>query len=465
MLIELGGQDVLPMHMPGHKRDLREFPWLAAPCGAFDITEIEGFDDLNSPHGVLRDMLARISSLWGSRRSFLSVCGSTSALFAALSVAGDGGVLVARNCHRSVFNAAERLKLRLECVMPPVVGELGICGSVRPDDIAARLDETGCKAVVITSPTYEGVMSDIAGIAKAAHERGALLIVDAAHGAHLGLYGVFPDGGMKEADIVVSSLHKTLPALTQTAVLHLFSERADEESVAAAMAAFGTSSPSYPLMASVCGMLDYMEKKGEARLRSLSSELAQFGHEMRKLRHLSLPFAEEKTYDGIFAIDHSKLYIDCIKCGYGGFELKRRLRREFGIELESASAAGALAYATIGDGKESFDRLADALVRCDAAPDAAARREVSPRAVAFGERAEEGSCSRLTRERVPLAEAEGRTAAESVWVYPPGVPVLLAGERVTGECVRALSDALAAGGEVASPRGRLDGGLLVFSRG
>ena len=79
MLIELGGQDVLPMHMPGHKRDLREFPWLAAPCGAFDITEIEGFDDLNSPHGVLRDMLARISSLWGSRRSFLSVCGSTSA--------------------------------------------------------------------------------------------------------------------------------------------------------------------------------------------------------------------------------------------------------------------------------------------------------------------------------------------------------------------------------------------------
>ena len=186
---------------------------------------------------------------------------------------------------------------------------------------------------------------------------------------------------------------------------------------------------------------------------------------MRKLRHLSLPFAEGKTCEDIFAIDHSKLYIDCIKCGYGGFELKRRLRREFGIELESASVAGALAYATIGDGKESIDRLANALVRCDAAPDAAVRREVSPRAVAFGERAEEGPCSRLTRECVPLAEAEGRTAAESVWVYPPGVPVLLAGERVTGECVRALSDALAAGGEVASPRGRLDGGLLVFSCG
>ena len=233
----LDGQ--IPMHMPGHKRDLDEFPWLGMPLGKCDVTEISGFDDLYAPEGVLADILARLAALWGSRRAFLSVNGSTGAVFAALSLAGRNGVLAARNCHRSVFAAVKELGIRTEYVFPRTVSGRGFLGSVSPEDIAARLDETGCGAVVVTSPTYEGVMSDIAGIARAAHERGAVLIVDCAHGAHLGLSDAFPDGGVREgADIVVSSLHKTLPALTQTAVLHVCSDRVSEDAAASAIAAF-----------------------------------------------------------------------------------------------------------------------------------------------------------------------------------------------------------------------------------
>lgn len=108
----LDGQ--IPMHMPGHKRDLDEFPWLGMPLGKCDVTEISGFDDLYAPEGVLADILARLAALWGSRRAFLSVNGSTGAVFAALSLAGRNGVLAARNCHRSVFAAVKELGIRTE---------------------------------------------------------------------------------------------------------------------------------------------------------------------------------------------------------------------------------------------------------------------------------------------------------------------------------------------------------------
>lgn len=255
----LSAENVLPMHMPGHKRNLREFPWLGETGGAFDATETEGLDDLHAPAGAIARILGRAEKLWGSRRTFLSVNGSTGGIFAVLAACGNGGVLAARNCHRSVFNAASYLGLRTEYVIPPTVGEYGFFGSVGAAEVGKRLDETGCKAVVVTSPTYEGVLSDTEAIAEQAHARGAVLILDAAHGAHFGLSDAF--SGNSGADVVVTSLHKTLPSLTQTALVHVMSDRVDVAAVSAAMSAFVTSSPSYILMAGVEKMLDYLEKK------------------------------------------------------------------------------------------------------------------------------------------------------------------------------------------------------------
>ena len=466
-LLAFGEENVLPMHMPGHKRDTERFPWLKPLGGAYDITEIEGFDDLSAPHGVLAALTERLAAMWGSRRAFLSVNGSTGAIFAALSLAGENGVLAARNSHRSVFNAIDRLKLHAEYVMPRTVPGRSFFGSVAPEDVGRRLDETGCKAVVVTSPTYEGVVSDVRAIAKEAHARGAMLILDAAHGAHFGLCGAFPEGGAEcGADIVVSSLHKMLPALTQTAVMHICSERADAEKAAAAMSAFSTSSPSYVLMASVDGMLSFLETDGEKTLRHLAADIAAFRLKAKSFRHLEVFDGEAENCPEIYKIDASKIYIDCTKCGFDGYALKRRLRREYGIEMECAYPGGALAYVAAGDGEESLGRLYDALYAVDRScgDDRTAAESVRGEGAlpAAGEKVYDiFEASRMACATVPVGGAAGRVCTESVWVYPPGVPVLLAGERVTEECADYIAAAAARGAEVASPSGVFGGTVKV----
>lgn len=458
MLSALSGQDILPMHMPGHKRNFAEFPWLAAPCGGCDITEIAGADDLYAPEGVLKGLLDSLARLWGSRRAFLSVNGSTGAVFAALSLVREKGLLAARNCHRSVFAAARELGVRTECVLPPLA-VTGFFGSVRAEDVARELDKTGCGAVIITSPTYDGVLSDIPAIARAAHERGAILIVDGAHGAHLGLSDAFPDGGVREgADVVISSLHKTLPALTQTAVLHVCSDRVSEDAAASAIAAFCTSSPSYLLMSSVESMADYLSEKGAERERELARMLARFRSSTTDLRHLRVLDGERDKDAAIFKTDASKIYIDCTKCDLSGYALKKTLREEFGIELESASDAGALAYATVGDTEAGFLRLDRALHAVDERCGAGERKPALP---AFGVRAE-GFETRAGHacEKAELADAVGRVSAESVWVYPPGIPVLLPGETVTPAVADYLTRAASEGASVAGEAGH--SGTKVF---
>lgn len=474
-LAALNADDVLPMHMPGHKRNIEKFPWLSSLGAQSDVTEIAGFDDLHAPQGAIADILRRAEKLWGSRRTFLSVNGSTGAVFAALAACGEGGVLMARNCHRSVFNAAAYLKLPAEYFDVPRVGEYGFFGSVRACDVAKRLDETGCKAVVVTSPTYEGVESDITEIAKAVHARGAVLVLDAAHGAHLGLSEAFERSGVG-ADIEIVSLHKTLPALTQTALLNVMTERVDEGKIAAAMTAFVTSSPSYVFMTSVEKMLGYLECKGGSDAAQLAENLDSFRLRAQGFKHIRVFDGTREKHAEIFATDHSKIYIDCKKCGFGGFELKKILREKYAIELESASFFGALAYCTLGDDERSLARLFDALAavdreentlvtRCDGVTDAAA----SDGKGALGGRGKSFACAplwtagekvtemyeaiRLPSEAVPLCEAVGRVSAEGVWAYPPGVPVLLPGERVETACVEYLQTVKNAGGEVASASG------------
>lgn len=469
----LSAENVLPMHMPGHKRNLREFPWLGETCGAFDATETEGLDDLHAPAGVIARILRRAEKLWGSRRTFLSVNGSTGGIFAVLAACGNGGVLAARNCHRSVFNAASYLGLHTEYVIPPTVGEYGFFGSVDAAEVGKRLDETGCKAVVVTSPTYEGVLSDTEAIAEQAHARGAVLILDAAHGAHFGLSDAF--SGNSGADVVVTSLHKTLPSLTQTALVHVMSDRVDVAAVSAAMSAFVTSSPSYILMAGVEKMLDYLEQKGAERLDMLARELAFFRERTRAFGRLRVFDGEREKFAEVFKTDTSKVYIDCKNCSFGGFELKRRLRAEFGTELESAAPYGALAYVTAGDDADSLARLFSALAALDDEEVARAEgrgkngvgRDLSVGAKGCGtwtpgaKAAEMREALRSPSEIVSLRGAVGRVSADSLWAYPPGVPVILPGERIEENCVRYAESVRLAGGETVAAYGGREGYIRV----
>ena len=215
-----------PLHMPGHKRRVLPAPGLG--CAAWDTTEVPGTDDLHDADGILAEAMARAAALWGSRRCWFLVGGSTCGLLASIRAAAPYGseILCARNCHKSVYHAIELCALRPVWLTPPVDEAFGVYGSISPAMVADALAaHPGAACVVLTSPTYEGVLSDVAAIADLCHAKGIPLVVDEAHGAHYlptaAPYGWQGGAVAAGVDLVIQSAHKTLPSLTQTALLHL----------------------------------------------------------------------------------------------------------------------------------------------------------------------------------------------------------------------------------------------------
>lgn len=461
-LKELARKAVVPMHMPGHKRNLAAFPRLGELGAAFDITETDGFDNLHAPQGVIENILVRAARLFGADRSFLSVNGGTGAVLAAIYAATKRGdkVLVARNCHRSVLNAVNVFGLHADFVMPAVDAETGLCGGIRPREVAEKCAAENYAAVIITSPTYEGVTSDIRAIADAAHGNGALLIVDEAHGAHFTLSSAFPESAVKQgADLVVSSVHKTLPALTQTAFLHCASDAVSPAKVRRAVSVFVTSSPSYILMASVDVMLDLLESDGAQLVSELVQSLEKFYAATRTLRCLSLP-RDRITIDGVnYEKDISRIYIDCTKSSCSGFDVKDLFRREYGIEVEYATRDGLTLIASLGDDAQTFDRLTEAVIAADKAFSPLPWRKPlslppAGKAVALPDSAED------TAELYSLAT--GKISAESVCVYPPGIPVVVRGETITEEIADFLSASEKSGAQILTDFGNPPGFVSVI---
>ncbi len=438
--------DALPMHMPGHKRNTAAFPWLAALGGGLDITEIDGFDNLNDPQELFLELEQRAAKLWGAKESVCLVNGSTVGVLASVRAVLEkgGALLLFRGSHRSMYHAAELVGAETYYLVPETDRELGAWGSVTPEEASAALDaHPDVRLVAVTSPTYEGVVSDIAGIALVCHARGVPLLVDEAHGAHLG-FGGFPVGAVRcGADLVVQSLHKTLPSLTQTAVLHIGGGLIDPTDVRRNVAMLQSSSPSYLLSASIAGCVDYLEREGDTAAERWLTALGRFREETRDLKHIQL----WSGGPGAFAFDPSKLVLSA--GGLGGAALLSLLRERSHIELEMAAGRYALAMTGMGDTDASPSRLAEALRTLDQSLEVIE----SPSAVqAFS----------LPEKRLPIRaaltakgaffapeDALGRVSGEYIWCYPPGAPLLVPGEVVD----RGVLDALEHGVNVRSTRG------------
>lgn len=282
-----------PLHMPGHKRRVPPAPGLG--CYAWDLTEIDGADDLHDADGILADAMARTAALYGARRCRYLVGGSTVGLLAGIRALAPFGstVIAARNCHKAVYHALELGQLTARWLTPPVDPQFGIYGSVRPADVAAALDAApDARCVILTSPTYEGVLSDIRTIAEICHARGVPLLVDEAHGAHYlpfaARYGWRGGAVAAGADLVVQSAHKTLPSLTQTAFLQLNGDLADSAEVERQLDVFETSSPSYPLMVSLDGCTRWLADEGEAAFAAWRTRLDAFDAAVRDLKNTKI---------------------------------------------------------------------------------------------------------------------------------------------------------------------------------
>ena len=433
-------KSMLPMHMPGHKRNPSlsgSGGYLEALCADCDITEIEGFDNLAEPEGVLLQLKERMAKLWKSDEAYPLVNGSTCGILAGIygTVPQGGKVLMARNCHKSVYNAIQLVNA--ECVFLQPDRELftGIYGSMTPAAVEEALKHTpDMDLVVVTSPTYEGIISDVEGICKVAHRYGVPVLVDSAHGAHLG-FGGFPKGATEcGADLVVCSLHKTLPCLTQTAVLHRNGTLVSKEALQTAINMFQSSSPSYLLLASIEGCVTLLEERAEELSLSWNRILELFYERIRPLQRLSVLPEEDCQW---FARDPGKIIISTVGAELTGAELMERLRNEYRIEAEMAAEQYVIAMTGMGDTIESLFRLADALLAIDQSCGTTEGEKAICRNAPIL-RMTIGDAMRSNSRECKLDEAIGHIAAEHIWAYPPGIPVVIAGEVITEESVAYL---------------------------
>ena len=453
-LAAYAGSDMYPFHMPGHKRMPGPMDSFANPW-TVDITEIDGFDNLHHPEGILRDSMKWAADVYGADQTYYLINGSTGGILAAVcgSVSRGGRILVSRNCHKSVYHGICLNQLKTSYVYPQEIEGLGIQGGITAEDVDRMLNRyMDTQAVLIVCPTYDGIVSDIEAIARIVHRAGLPLIVDEAHGAHFRYDAMFPVSALDlGADVVIQSVHKTLPSLTQTALLHIKCNRpdggcyADRERIDRYIHMVQSSSPSYVLMASIENSIYQMEQTDTA---PYGKQLHRLRRRLGQMRHLRLADTGLIGQAGIRDLDISKIVVStrgtCLYpaedglTGFTGAQLDDILRREYHLEMEMCGADYVTAITTVMDSGEGLERLGDALTRIDSQltdagykPDGRSGNQKSvysmrcDTAMSMGEAMEEKMAS------VGLEDSAGCISGEFVYIYPPGIPIVAPGEWIS----------------------------------
>ncbi len=362
-LINYAENGAYPLHMPGHKRNFNLLNGLD-PCSV-DITEIAGFDNLHCSSGIIRESMDNASNYWRTDATWFLVNGSSCGIMAALHAVANPGdhVIIGKNCHISVYNAVKLRLLNASEIAPAMIQPYGICGGYDDallDDMLEK--DKKVKAVVLTSPTYEGVVSNIEALADTAHRHGAVLIVDEAHGAHFGVSENLPRPAYElGADLVVESLHKTLPALTQSAQIHLKGERVKRERIEEALNIYQTTSPSYLLMAGMDYCIRYLQENGQKQMDDFLETVRNFRKNAGRLSWMSLIGKEQEGKNFVWKMDPTRIFIKVNSQICDGVALSKILREQYGYEVEMASAGYILAIFTICDDKKEIERFLDAL--------------------------------------------------------------------------------------------------------
>ena len=470
----LRDSDYYAFHMPGHKRNAQltgaELPY------EFDITEIDGFDDLHHAEGILQEAQQRAAELYHADETHYLVNGSTAGLLCAILGSTHRGdrILMARNCHKSVYNAVFLNELRPVYLYPELFstgnyGEGDLNGPITPEQVEALLEENSdVAAVVITSPTYDGIVSDVAEIARHVHRRGIPLILDEAHGAHFSFHPYFPrNGNEQNADIVIHSLHKTLPSLTQTALLHINGTIADRERIRMYLDILQSSSPSYILMASMDECVRLLETKGKDLFKKYVYLLENARKQLHFMKHL-------KIWESI-RYDRSKILVSTANSGIYGEEIKKYtgkqlyidLREKYFLQLEMSAPSYVIAMTSPGDTEAGMRRLVMALNEIDGKlaeyiktescnskyEDSAYRSSGNEQVYSSGE------IYKLQKKKnsIKYEESKGFISLEYVYFYPPGIPLIVPGERISEETVCQIMKYIDTGFEI---RGTKQKGMI-----
>lgn len=449
-LCDYAASDFYPCHMPGHKRNPA-----AGEMGSLsicDITEIDGFDNLHQPEGILLEAQQRANALYQADETFYLINGSTSGVLAAvMSVTMPGDeLLIMRGCHKSVYHGAILQQLQLRYLPTHMIREYDICDGADVHDMEEMLEcYPAVKAVVVTSPTYEGVVSDLQAITELVHRKGKVLIVDEAHGAHLMPEkrltgsGSVQDAITAGADLVIHSLHKTLPAMTQTALLHVKGERVNRHRLRKCLSMIQSSSPSYLLMASMDSCISYMMEHGAGRFAFFKRQTALLRERTEGCRHIRIGAYRDVCEKGyrLTGWDEGKLVISVKGTDITGQQLYDMLREKYHLQMEMAAGSYVLAMMTIMDTEQGFQRLADSLCEIDAALKEKSWQEshlYDAELPAVGMTLTQAFYAE--QEEIALETAEGRVAADFVNLYPPGIPLVVPGEILERDFINRIKE-------------------------
>lgn len=416
--------------MPGHKRN----PKFGITGSEIDVTEISDLDDLHSPTLDIDELEKNIAKTWQYNKSIISVNGSTCAILSAIFAVckNNDKILIARNCHKSVYNACFLNKLRVEYIEPEFDEEFGVYKNVNQNSVDEALRKNpDAKAVVITSPTYEGFVSNI--------KCNVPLIVDSAHGSHFGFASWLPQRAI--GDIVIQSFHKTLPSLTQTAVVHIDNSKY-EKSVKKYMDIFESSSPSYILLASIEKCYEYM-KNSKNDFDEYKKNLDYFYTEANKIKGLHILNNDDLTrivisFDGYSGIELGEI----LKCG--------------GIEPEGATLNYVILISTVADTILGFEKLLKILKSIKSKEGFRPFREK----LCIPEKLCEQSDIDKTTVTL-LSDSIGKCCASMVYSYPPATPIIVPGEIINQEIVEYIKNSIKLGVNIIDTDNLLPNNILT----
>ncbi len=445
-LRELMDKNSYPMHMPGHKRNYSLMP---DDIFKWDITEIDGADNLHHPTGIIKQANEALAEALGADCSYMLVNGGSSGVVSAIAAAvGEGDkILVASNSHKSVgsglvISGAEPVYIS------PQITEEGLCGGIAPSDLFRSFSNNDIKAVFITSPTYEGFVSDIRVAADIAHKNNAVLIVDECHGSHFPFSEQFPKTALSQgADIVINSWHKTLPCPNQAAVISVKGNRIDIKRLEAAISMMNTTSPSYPIMASIDYMRDLLVK--DKNLFTVYTQaLWEARHIMAHNKSLKLVGDSIKGQHAIDDIDIGKFTI-MVRTNMTGVDLSNMILKKYNIQIELAGLHHIIAMTSVADTPKAIVKFAKAISDIDKkcsrefiekiplVVDNLTETQITPRQAFFA-----------PKSYIDLEQAEGHIAGESIMAYPPGIAIVSMGQIINRNHIDLVNNLKAANVEI-----------------
>ncbi len=429
--------EIYPFHTPGHKQNYNFFDNTLKinDILKFDLTEIPTLDNLNDPKDVLLQLNKKFSKIFNSFESFLTVNGSTLGVICSIlySCKSSDFVLAGRNSHKSLFSGVTLANCSIQYLYPKMLKN-DIAGYILAEDVEkAILENDKIKAVFITSPTYEGVLSDIKSISKITKKYNKILIVDEAHGAHFAFNDYFPTSAVKNgADIVIQSLHKTLPSLTQTSIIHI-SKDVNKDSITKYMYMLQTSSPSYIFMYAASKLVSDIENnalKFDAFICNVKLFRKNFNELVGVNKKITLLQSKQFVYD------KSRLTF-IVNANKSGKDIENILRNKFKIQIETSSVNHFIALTSVCDTKEGFTRLLHALIEID-------------KTLLYEDNSDNLSHLIDTEQKVQfnnstwlhVSHCENLICDKDIIPYPPGIPFLLHGEVITKNHISKLQKML-----------------------